>query len=218
MLCLCYPEPFFAHHVDYENLRMYSDRPLPPEALPILKEVQHRLLKSAIYNRKMKYRVFICNDLARFVFFANYKYRVGGIHYELFNRNSFLRGADIPHDRLIAPSGDEVPGDRTLTYFITHEIAHGITETHTHFFHYLRLPQWIKDGYADYIAKDRFDFNENLNKFKGASGEMDPEKSGLYLKYHLFVAYLLDVKKIGTENLLKDKFDPERIAAELRHI
>jgi hypothetical protein len=218
MLCLCFPQPFFAHHVAYENLRLYSDRPVPAQAMPILGEVQRRLRRSPIYDPGVTYRVFVCNDPARFAFFANFKHRVGGISYELFRHNSFLRGADIAHDRLIAPSGRAVPGDRTLTYFITHEIVHGVTEARTGLFRYFRLAEWVKDGYADYVAVDRFDFKGNLEKFKRGSPEMDPAGSGLYLKYHLFVAYLLDVRKIGTDDLLKGGFAAERIAAELRRL
>jgi hypothetical protein len=219
VMCLCHPEPFFGNPVEYENLRLYSDRPIPKAALPILKEVQRRLLKSDIYDPQREYRVFICNSPTRFKFFANYKYRVGGLNYELFNRNSFLRGADILHDRLIGPSGNEVPGERTLTYFIAHEVVHGVTEARAGFFAYsLRLPKWIKDGYADYIAKDAFDFKENLAKYKSASREMDPRRSGLYLQYHLFVAYLLDVRKISTEKLLRDEHDAGKIAAALKRM
>ncbi len=103
-----------------------------------------------------------------------------------------------------------------MTYFITHEIVHGVTEARTNIFNYLRLQKWIKDGYADYIAKDSFDFRENLAKYKNAAKEMDPQKSGLYLRYHLYVAYLLDIRKIGTENLLKNKYSLEKILTELR--
>jgi hypothetical protein len=218
-MCLCFPEPFFGDHVQYENLRLYSDRSLPKEALPVLKEVQRRLMKSAIYDPQRKYHVFICNSPTRFKFFANFKYRVGGLNYELFRRNSFLRNADIPRDRLIGPSGNKVPGERTLTYFIAHEIVHGVIEARTNWFnYYVRLPRWIKDGYADYIAKDAFDFKENLAKYKSASREMNPKKSGLYLKYHLFVAYLLDIRKIGTEKLLRNECDAGKIAASLKRM
>ena len=195
-MCLCFPEPFFRNHVEYENILLYSDRAIPREALPILQEVRQRLLKSAIYDPRQKCRVFICNDLARFKFFANYKYRVGGLNYELFRRNSFLRGASIAHDRLIGPSGNEVPGERTLTYFITHEIMHGVTAARTNIFNYLRLPKWIKDGYADYIAKGNFNFKENLAKFKNAAREMDPAKVGVVFKIslvcRLFIGYQED--------------------------
>ncbi len=214
-LCLRFPEPFFEHHVAHENILLYSDRPIPGEALAILKDVRQRLAKSDIYDPARKYRVFICNRPGRFLFFANFKYRVGGINYELFNGNSFLRRANIRHDRLIGPSGNEVPGARTLAYFIAHEIMHGVTAARTNIFNYYRLPKWIKDGYADYIARERFDFGENLAKFKNGSREMDPQQSGLYLKYHLFVAYLLDIKKIGTGKLLENEYAAEKIAAEL---
>ncbi len=159
-MCLTFPGPFFKHHVAHTNILLYSDRPIPLEALAILKDVRQRLAKSEIYDSARKYRVFICNSPGRFVFFANFKYRVGGINYELFNGNSFLRRANIRHDRLIGPSGNEVPGERTLAYFITHEIMHGVTAARVNVFNYYRLPRWIKDGYADYIARERFDFGE----------------------------------------------------------
>jgi hypothetical protein len=216
ILCLCHPEPFFAYHIKYENLRLNSDRPIPKEAAAILQETQRRLLKSPIYNPKINHRIFICNDLRRFAFFATYKYRVGGLNYELFNHNAFLRNANIAHNRLIGPSGNEVPGERNLTYFITHEIVHGVIEAKTGAWaYYLQLPTWIKDGYCDYVGKDSFDFQENLAKFKTNNREMNPEKSGLYLRYHLFVAYLLDVREISVVGLLENKYDAAKIAAEL---
>lgn len=217
-LCLRFPEPFFKHHLRHENILLYSDRPIPGEALPILKEVRRRLARSDIYDPARKYRIFMCNHPARFAFFANFKHRVGGINYELFNGNSFLRGASIRHDRLIGPSGREVPGERTLAYFITHEVMHGITAARVNLVRYYRLPQWIKEGYADYIARERFDFGDNLARFRNAAPEMDPHHSGLYLKYHLFVAYLLDIRRIGTEKMMKNEYPPQRIAAELGRI
>jgi len=217
-LCLRFPEPFFKHYIAHENILLYSDRPIPREALAILKDVRQRLAKSEIYDSGRKYRVFICNRPARFAFFANFKHRAGGINYELFNGNTFLRGANIRHNRLIGPSGNEVPGERTLAYFIAHEIMHSVTAAHTNIFNYYRLPRWIKEGYADYIARERFDFRKNLAKFIDGSREMDPQKSGLYLKHHLFVAYLLDIKKIGTERLLKDECPAEAITSELARL
>jgi hypothetical protein len=66
---------------------------------------------------------------------------------------------------------------------------------------YARLPQWVDDGYADYIARD-IDLGEALAKMKEGARELDPRRSGLYLRYHLMVAYLLDKKQVRLQELL----------------
>ena len=69
-------------------------------------------------------RVYFCNRSWRFILFANYRYKVGGLTYAPFSNNIFLRAANIAADRLVGPSGKEVTGERTLSYFIAHEITH----------------------------------------------------------------------------------------------
>src|ERR671936_645148 len=39
----------------------------------------------------------------------------------------FLRGAAVEDNRLISPSGTAVPGERTLDYFVAHELTHELT-------------------------------------------------------------------------------------------
>jgi hypothetical protein len=217
-LALSYPQPFFHYRVQYQNLTLYSDKPLPAISTGLLKKAQTRLLKSTIYDPKTPYQIFICHDLNRFTFFANTNYRVGGMNYALFNRNTFLRNAHIAKNRLIGPSGREVPGERSLVYFIAHEVSHGITAKKIGNLAYFRLPVWIREGYADYVAKGHFDFQTNLKQFKAGVREMNPTQSGLYLRYHLLVAYVLDIQKASVRELLQGKFNQSSIEATLRRL
>lgn len=215
-LALSYPQPFFHYRAQYQNLTLHSDKPLPAISMDLLKETQTRLLKSAIYDPKTPYNIFICHNLNRFTFFANANYRAGGINYALFNRNSFLRNAHIMRNRLIGPSGREVSGERSLVYFITHEVTHGVTAKKIGNLAYFRLPVWIREGYADYVAKGNFDFQANLKQFKAGVREMNPTQSGLYSRYHLLAAYVLDIQKASADELLRGKFNQSSIEATLR--
>ena len=38
---------------------------------------------------------------------------------------------------------------------------------------YARMPQWVDDGYADYVARD-IDLGDALSRMKEGAGELDP--------------------------------------------
>jgi hypothetical protein len=59
--------------------------------------------------------------------FFNKDYGVGGVAPYPVTANVFLGDARIEDNRLIGPSGAPVSGDRTLDYFIAHEITHQLT-------------------------------------------------------------------------------------------
>jgi hypothetical protein len=73
----------------------------------------------------------------------------------------FLRDALIEDNRLISPRGIPVLGDWTLDYFIAHEVTHQLTGDAIGPVRYYRLPQWVREGYADYVGKgNSFDSDE----------------------------------------------------------
>lgn len=51
--------------------------------------------------------------------------------------------------------------------------------------------------------------------FKAGAREMDRKKSGLYLRYHLIVYYLLENKKIPAEDLFYKSYDLELLESEI---
>ena len=70
-----------------------------------------------------------------------------------------LCGGDLPshssgaENRLVTPAGKVVQGEMTLSYFIAHEITHSLTHELLGAWDYQRLPSWLKEAYADYIAR-----------------------------------------------------------------
>src|SRR5262249_17461871 len=215
---LCFPQPFFHFSVQADHLAIYSDQPFSADAgKQILDLVGAKLAASPLYSAGQHHTAYICNAGWRQRLFFNRTYGVGGVNQYPLTTNVFLRDAKIEENRLISPSGNQVPGDRTLDYFIAHEITHTLTVKAIGWFRYYRLPQWVREGYADYVAKGgAFDFESARNAFLAGAPEMDWQRSGLYLPYNLLVAYLLDKQQWTVQRLLESPPDQRAVEAQLR--
>jgi hypothetical protein len=214
LLLLCYPQALFHSSVQAANLTLYSDRPFSPEAARnVLELAGTKLSASALYSAKQHHVAYICNARWRQRLFFNRNYGVGGVNQYPVTTNVFLRDALIEENCLVGPNGNRVSGDRTLDYFIAHEITHTLTAQATGWVDYYRLPQWVREGYADYVGKGpAFDYAEAKRAFLDGAPEMDWEKSGLYWRYHLLVAYLLDREHWSIQRLLEEA--PQQQAVE----
>jgi hypothetical protein len=216
---ICHPGLFFAHSFTRAGITLYSDEPIPPEpAERILDEVAGRLAQSplAAQPRIKNLRVYICNRHWRFAFFANTRFKVGGLAYPPLSDNVFLRTVHFQTNRLVGYSGKEATGARTLSYYIAHEIMHVLVARELGVVRHWRLPAWKNEGYADLIAKGTdFDYEQTREQFRRGERELDPMHSGLYLRYHLLVAYLLDHKGISVDDMLSRDFDPKQLEAEI---
>lgn len=217
-LVLCLPGPFFSHSVRANNLVLYSDRPFPePAARHILELAQAKLAASPLYSSQHDQHIYICNTRWRQRLFFNKDYGVGGVAPYPVSPNVFLRDAAIAENHLISPGGKALTGDRTLDYFIAHEITHQLTGRALGPIRYARLPQWVREGYADYVGKGAsFNYSEARKAFLANAPEMDWKKSGLYLRYHLLVAYLLDHQHWSVMQLLEQPPTQDSVEAAIR--
>ncbi len=191
---------------------------IPASATRVLKVTEDRLVRSPLFRDRTapNIRVYLCNRRWRFILFANIRHHVGGLTYPPLSNNIFLRGAHIDANRLIGPSGNEVPGERTLSYYIAHEAIHTLIFDELGGVAYWRLPRWKNEGYADYIARGAdFDYERRVDQLRRGDHEMDPKQSGLYLRYNLLIAYLLDHQGIRVNELLKQDIDPEPLEVEI---
>ena len=213
---LLFPQFLFRYSTSKANLTIYSDTPIPEGFKTCIGSVMYRVRRSAFYDPSNSYNVFICNTPWRFYYFTTIKYKVGGLNYSFLNQNSFIRPCDMNNNRLYNPTnGMPILGDRTLAYFIAHEVTHGMTGKKVGRLRLWDEPLWKVEGYADYIGKGTIDFNNYLIKFKNHDREMDYNKSGLYCEYHLMVAYLFDVKGISQEDLFNQNIKEEDVRKEL---
>jgi hypothetical protein len=218
-LLLCLPGPFFSHSVRAHSLILHSDRTFSePAARHILELAEAKLATSPLYSSDHDQHIYICNARWRQRLFFNRDYGVGGVAPYPVSPHVFLRDAAIDDNRLISPHGKPVPGDRTLDYFIAHEITHQLTGHALGPMRYARLPQWVREGYADYVGKgSAFNYTEARAAFLAGAPEMDWKKSGLYWRYHLLVAYLLDHQHWSVMQLLQQPPAQDSVEAAIRN-
>lgn len=212
------PQPLFSYSVRADTLRLYSDRPVETAAAAQMLELaETKLARSPLWTGGGPVSVFVCNARWRQRLLFNTSYGVGGVVFYPFSPHVFLRDASIGANRLISPSGKLVAGNRTLDYFIAHEVAHLLTGRALGPACYARLPQWVREGYADYVGKGSdFQYEAARQALLAGAPEMDWSRSGLYTRFHLLVAYELDRQGWSVMRLLKNPPPQQEVEAAVR--
>lgn len=210
------PGPLFAHEARFESIVLHARAPLPPEAAGVARRAHERIARSPFFDPGDRYHVYLC-DTPELFSLLSLKPRVGGVAQVYFTGNVFLRPSRIVADRLLGPLGRELPGDRSLTYFVAHEVTHAMVARRLGRLRYHRLAVWQQEGYADYLGKGGdFDFDAALAGFRAGSPALDPARSGLYLRHHLLTTYALDALGLSPFELLARHRSSEPLEAALR--
>jgi len=202
LLVLVHPHPLFAYELRHAGIVVHATHPIPEAMRTTLDRARARLDRTPLADRAHVEEVFMCDSRWLFALFARTNYRVGGIADVFVGQHVFLRESDMEHDRLISPGGQPVSSDRPLSYFIAHELMHVAHGRRLGRLGYARLPQWVDDGHADYVARD-IDLAQALRAFKAGAAPLDPARSGLYLRFHLMVAYVLEKEGVTSAVLLE---------------
>src|SRR5688572_29864347 len=150
VLLLLNPHPLFAYEARFANVVLHAPQPLPDHAIEIARAAHDRIARSPFFSATDEYDVYLCDTPGLYAF-VSLKPGTGGVSQVYLDGNVFLRPSVIERDRLIGPRGNEVPGDRTLTYYIAHELAHTMVARHVGRGSYHALAAWQQEGYADYI-------------------------------------------------------------------
>ncbi|SFD00666.1 hypothetical protein [Massilia yuzhufengensis] len=194
-LIVAIPKPMFPYRAVYQNYQVWSDQPIPAEIAGVLDDVTRRLRTSTVHDRTTPVEIFFCNEPWRlWLYGRRFSTRMGGAADVWLTRQVFIRASDIAANRIHSPGPGPIAdaAQRPLSYFIAHEITHSDVSRRFGRTVMLRYPEWLLEGYADYVGKGGdFDFDENRALFLRGAWELG-RKSGLYRGYHLKVAYLLD--------------------------
>jgi len=195
LVLLAYPQPLFAYQLNHAGITVHATTPIPDAMRTTLDRVRARLDRTPLVDPSQPQRVFICSTPWLLTFFARNNYRVGGIADVFVGQNVCLRQSYMANDRLMSPGGQPVAAVRPLSSCMTLELMHIAQARHLGRLRYARLPRWTDDGYADYVARD-YDLAVALQKLKDDAPELDPNHSGLYIRYHLMVAYLIENNQV----------------------
>lgn len=215
-----HPEPSFKHRMAYRNFEVWSDRPIPAGITAVLDDATRRWRTSALYDSRTHVRIFFCHEPWRLWFYGGrFDAGIGGAAAGIVVENVFIRASDIDGNRILSPGpGPIADADaRPLSYFIAHEITHSDVARRFGRLMMLRYPQWLVEGYPDYVGKGGdFDFDANHRRFMAGDRALRFAESGLYREFHLKTAYLLDKKGVTLAQAFADPPSDAQLESWLR--
>jgi hypothetical protein len=207
-----YPEPLFAYSLRKDNIVLYARAPLAGEAPTILSDAYARVLRSPLYDAVREQHVFLCDSEALYGFLEPRAHGSGRTN--VFG-NVFIRGARVHDNRVVDRNGREKNGERTLAYFIAHELTHAMSIDRFGI-DFQALSSFQKEGYADYVARDQpVDLRAGLAALHRNAYEMNPSVSGLYDRYRLLVAYRLQQRGETVPDLLGHPLRERDVEAQM---
>ncbi len=212
-----HPQPLFAYSARGGNIVLHARRPFPPATQPLLQDVLRRVSASPLYDSRRVHDVFLCDTPGLYAFLTLGAYKSGGLTQTMLNGHSFIRPYDIDRGTVFDRNGQVKTGGRSLAYYIAHEVTHALTADRIGRWRYRHLAPFQTEGYADRVAFARpLDLPAEREALIRGAPEMNPRQSGLYRRYELLVADLLDRRGLSVDQLLARPLDQAVIEAQVR--
>ncbi len=210
------PEPFFAFSRTVQAITIYDTQPIPQSADRILSEIAEILAAGPFEYEQLE--LFVARDGWRHDLFFWLGPKAGGIvYYPLTYNHGFLSGADYRSgllrkgERLINPP-------RTLVYYGVHELTHVLTGQHIGAFRFHAMPDWVREGLADYVAlgqpQDYVGLDAQLGNQPISVDVMDSH--GAYPRYRMLVAWFLTQEGWSLDALLATDMSESEALAIMR--
>lgn len=212
LVTLLLPQPFFAWSHDGGSIHVRSDEPIPESAARVISLAEARIRQSTLFDAARTYPVYVCRARWRWNYFSGFDDRSRGFQTPL-GRAVFLRAARWDENQLIGPDGSD--GPRPLDVYVAHEVTHMLVADHVGVVAERRLPVWLREGYAEYIARhDTFDYDTTRARF--VAGDEGLGARDRYWKYLLLVTHLLDREGQDVSTVLAAPPDPGEVEARVR--
>lgn len=202
---IAWPDPLFAFSVRDGRIVVASDRPIPVAGGEKLLADCEKLLERSPLKAEGPYHLYVTNEDWRHHLFFLVNPVAGGLTYNYgLGGSAFLSGADFETGRHVK-WGYVASPPRTLAYFCAHELTHIVTAEHLGILGYHRLPEWVREGIADYAAIEN---RQSFEQLRNALGERPVDVQmmqtyGGYPRYRLLVTYFIEKKGWSVEQLLK---------------
>lgn len=229
-MIILYPQPLFAYKVEYKQFNVYSNEKISDDIKPVLESALAIMKKSELYDPAYKADIFLSYN----TYFNKIDDIVLGHEptaKAIDNNLIFKVRVDIDKN-LVYPTYHK-PCEQSLSYLITHEMAHCL-QAHKYGilkFNPFKHPEmWKLEGYPEYIARQKFSASsDNLKKEIKRFTELKRKQTDIwisveeggcevpdfYYKGRLMTEYLINVKRLTYDQILKGKHSEEKIYNEM---
>jgi hypothetical protein len=110
-----------------------------------------------------------------------------------------------------------VGDERTLAYFIAHEIAHSRTCERLGPWRFFRLPDWLREGYADQVGRGSVWARPGMGRaFLDEAPEMNVPAIAPYLRYNLLLGFSVEQERRSLDAVFAAGEEQATVEARLR--
>jgi hypothetical protein len=228
---ILFPQLLFANKMKYKNFKVCSNHKISYDIKIVLENAMDLVQKSELYDSGYKYNIILCHNS----FYNKIDDRLLGIGPAARARlhNVIVKARIDPKSNLAFPSFPK-ECEVNLTYLLAHEMIHclqankyGIMK-----FNPFRHPEfWKLEGYPEYISRkpvlSSSDYSlaneiERYINLKNKASDMwilieegGCEFPGYYYKGRLMMEYLMDIKHLSYDQILKDSVSESTIYKEM---
>ncbi len=203
---LAWPAPLFPHELREGRIVLRSDRPIPEAARAVLREVDARLRASSFETGAASLGLYTANTpWRRRIIWSVATPLAGGFVVVPFSRDhAFLNRTDFGTGLLTIPGFGTIDPPRTIAYYGAHELTHVLTARAVGTLRYHRMPHWVREGIADYVAMRPVEpFDELADVLTAEPIVLWMRRQyGWYADDRLLVRYFLDIEGWSLERLL----------------
>jgi hypothetical protein len=205
------PQILFAHSVTAQGITIYSRAPLPPETTDRIAEIATLVARSELAVPGRQEKIFICNSPWTFRLFCPRTTGAFGASI-FFTDHVFIFDADLSAN--LARRNAPEYNTRAFSPLVAHEITHGLIRHRLGTIQSFRLPDWINEGYCEYIAGEgSFPNEEGLRLL--TTGQTHASSAFRYFLYRQLVTHLIDRRNLTFDEIVTQCHDTRTLEADL---
>jgi len=183
-----FPQVLFAHSLSSGGVTIYARAPLPPEATQRIDETLALVRRSELAVPGRRERVFVCNS--GWIYRLLCPGRTGAFAASMpITDNIFIADADLAVN--VARRASSNYNTRSFSGVVAHEITHGLIRHKLGWLRSARLPDWVAEGYCEYVAREG-SFPEAEGVRLLAAGRRHPNSAFRYFLFRQMVTHLMD--------------------------
>ena len=231
VLIILFPQPLFAKKMNYKKFTVYSNNKIDNSIKAVLDNAINLVEKSELYDSNYKYNIILCNNS----FYNKIDDKLLGVGRtaRATLNNVIIKVRIDPENNLAFPTFHKAC-EENLTEVIAHEMTHCM-QAHKYGilkFNPFKHPEfWKLEGYPEYISKQNelsnrdYNLRDDINRYvslesKAKDTWISEEEGGCevpdyYYKGKLVIEYLIDIKHLSYDQILKDTNSENTIFQEM---
>ncbi len=221
-----FPQPLFAHKMEYKKFRIYSDN-IPDKNIQVVLNNAYNLIEQSEWHD------------------VNYQYDVFFSHDNVYNRIEDLQGkgpaARATAGKIVFKVRVDMVNNRAygtistmnLTEMLVHEMVHCLQANNLGLWNMNQFnhpPYWKLEGYPEYISRqaklkaEDYSLTNEIKRFvelesKSKDGIVEVSEAhfvpAIYYKGRLMIEYLLDIKGMTYAEILEDSRTEDQVFQEM---